>query len=135
MQDISAKDRASDKLSWHGTLNSVQARIRLLRSFDQRSHSYLGYVLGVDGVIGDEKREFLVGIGKGAQAKHEFRVGDVVSGQCQPVEDERTETAEFYKVSKLKLLGRGEEQEGAGFAVVWCATGFAEVQGEGASQA
>ncbi len=112
MQDISAKNMASDKLSWHGKLSSVQARIRLLRSFDQRSHSYLGYVLGVDGMIGNAEREFLVGIGKGAQAKHEFRVGDVVSGQCQPVEDERTETAEFYKVSKLKLLERGEEQEG-----------------------
>ncbi|MFC1604032.1 hypothetical protein ACFL5F_03300 [Planctomycetota bacterium] len=112
MQDILTKDRASGKLSWHGKLTSVQARIRLLRSFDQRSHSYMGYVLGVDGVIGNEEREFLVGIGKGAQAKHEFRVGDVVSGQCRPVEDERTETVEFYKVSKLKLLGRGEEHEG-----------------------
>ena len=112
MHDISAKNRASDKLSWHGKLTSVQARIRLLRSFDQRNHSYLGYVLGVDGTIGNEEREFSVGIGKGAQTKLEFRVGDVVSGQCQPVEDGRTETAEFYKVSKLKVLERGEEHEG-----------------------
>lgn len=110
MQDISAEEMVSDKLSWHGKLTSVQPRIRLLRSFDERSHSYLGYVLGVDGVIGDEERGFLVGIGKGTQAKHEFCVGDVVAGQCQSVEDDRTETAEFYKVSKLKLLERGEEQ-------------------------
>jgi len=101
----------SEKLSWQGNVISIQPRIRLLRSFDQRSHSYLGYVLSVDGVIGNEEREFLVGIGKGAQAKHVFSVGDVVSGQCQPVEDKRTETAEFYKVSKLKILERSEEQE------------------------
>jgi hypothetical protein len=62
-------------------------------------------------MIDEKEREFLVGIGKGAQAKHEFRVGDIVSGQCQPVEDGRTETAEFYKVSKLKVLERGEEHE------------------------
>ena len=100
------------KLLWQGKVISAQPRIRLLRSFDQRSHSYLGYVLRVEGMIADEEREFIVGIGKGAQAKHEFRVGDVVSGQCEPVEDKRTETAEFYKVSKLKVLERGEEQEG-----------------------
>ena len=110
MQDVSAKDMASDKLSWRGKLTSVQPRIRLLRSFDQRSHSYLGYVLGVRGMIDEQEREFLVGIGKGAQAKHSFRVGDIVSGQFQPVEDKRTETVEFYKVSKLKVLGREEVQ-------------------------
>jgi len=63
-------------------------------------------------MIDEQEREFLVGIGKGAQAKHEFRAGDIVSGQCQPVEDKRRETVEFYKVSKLKVLERVEEQEG-----------------------
>jgi len=106
------KDKESDKLSWQGVLTSVQSRIRLLRSFDQRSHGYLGYVLRVRGTVNDEEREFLVGIGKGAQAKHEFRVGDVVSGQCLPVQDGRTETVEFYKVSKLKLLERAKKEQG-----------------------
>ena len=44
------------KMFFHGTLTSVQPRIRLLRSFDQRSHSYLGYVLSVEGMIGNEER-------------------------------------------------------------------------------
>lgn len=108
------KDKESGKLSWQGVLASVQPRIRLLRSFDQRSHSYLGYMLRINGVIDGQELEFLVGIGKGAQAKHEFRVGDVVSGQCEPVQDSRTEAVEFYKVSKLKLLGRTEEEQGQG---------------------
>ena len=34
-----------EKLLWHGVLTSVQPRIRLSRSFDQRSHTYLGYAL------------------------------------------------------------------------------------------
>ena len=99
------------KLSWQGKIIAVQPRIRLLRSFDQRSHSYLGYALRVGGVIDGQEKEFLVGIGKGAQAKHLFRAGDVVSGQCLPVEDSRTETVEFYKVSKLKVLERQPEEQ------------------------
>ena len=55
-----------DKISWQGVLVSVQPRIRLMRSFDERAHTYLGYALKVDGSIANEEREFLVGIGKAA---------------------------------------------------------------------
>jgi hypothetical protein len=37
------KNDAGDKIAWQGVLLSVQPRIRLTRSFDQRSHTYLGY--------------------------------------------------------------------------------------------
>jgi len=83
-------------------LTSVQPRIRLGRSFDQRSHTYLGYALRVRGNIGSEVREFLVGVGEGAPAKHQFQVGDTVSGEALPVADPRLETVGFYKVSDLK---------------------------------
>ena len=53
-----------DKLTCQGRVVSVQPRIRLMRSFDQRSHSYLGYVLRIDGVVGDEQRTFTVGVGR-----------------------------------------------------------------------
>jgi hypothetical protein len=49
------------KTAWQRVLLSVQPRIRLTRSFDQRSHSYLGYSLKVRGRIGNNAREFLVG--------------------------------------------------------------------------
>ena len=62
--------KAVEKIPWHGVLTSVQPRIRLGRSFDQRSHTYLGYALRVRGNIGSEVREFLVGVGEGAHAKH-----------------------------------------------------------------
>ena len=96
----------TDKIRWQGKLDSVQPRIRLSRSFDQRSHSYFGYVLRIDGTIGDQNRSFLVGIGKGAQAKHEFQAGDLVEGECLPVADSRLEPVEFYKTSKLNILER-----------------------------
>ena len=96
-----ARRPAAGKIAWSGTLTSVQPRIRLSRSFDQRSHTYQGYVLRVDGTIGEDRREFLVAIGEGAQAKHGFGVGDTVSGEGVPVTDPRLETAELYKVSKL----------------------------------
>lgn len=43
------------KFTWQGKITSVQPRIRLLRSFDHRHHTYLGYVLGIDGDIGGER--------------------------------------------------------------------------------
>jgi len=83
---------------------SVQPRIRLSRSFDQRSHNYLGYALRVEGIIDGQEGEFLVGIGKAAQAKHHFKVGDSISGQSHPVLDNRLEAVEYYKTSGLKVI-------------------------------
>jgi hypothetical protein len=54
------------------------------------------------GNIGDEAREFLVGVGEGGHAKHQFKAGDTASGEALPVADPRLETVEFYKVSSLK---------------------------------
>jgi hypothetical protein len=100
----------SEKLSWQGKVISVQPRIRLTRSFDERSHTYLGYALRIQGVVGGQSREFFVGVGKGAHAKHQFRAGDVVSGVSVPVADPETEAVEFYKASGLKVLERAEKQ-------------------------
>jgi len=97
------------KLSWQGKVVSVQPRIRLTRSFDERSHTYLGYALRVQGTIGDESREFLVGIGKGAHAKHQFQAGDIACGVSEPVADSQIESVEFYKTSGLKVLERTEQ--------------------------
>jgi hypothetical protein len=97
------KSKIVQKIQWSGVLVSVQPRIRLGRSFNQRAHTYLGYALRVRGRIGSEAREFLVGVGEGAHAKHHFRGGDMVSGDVLPVADPRLETVEFYKVSNLKV--------------------------------
>jgi hypothetical protein len=98
-----SKNSEDKKIVWQGVLLSVQPRIRLTRSFDQRSHTYLGYALKVGGMVGSEAREFLVAVGQGARAKHQFQAGAAVSGDALPVPDARLETAEFYKVSKLKV--------------------------------
>ena len=93
-----------EKIGWSGRIISVQPRIRLMRSFDERSHSYLGYVLRVEGTVGDELGESIIAIGKAAQAKHRFRAGMEASGQAVPVPDPQLETAGFYKASALKIL-------------------------------
>lgn len=102
----------SDKVFWSGKIISIQPRIRLTRSFDQRSHSYLGYVLTVQGLVGGEERAFTVGIGKEVQAKHHFESGDAVSGRSGSVEDPRIEVAEYYKTSELKLVEKRSEPAG-----------------------
>lgn len=100
---------AATKIAWRGTVLSVQPRIRLLRSFDQRHHSYLGYVLLLQGTISVEEREFSVAIGEAAHAKHQSRVGDMVSGDGVPVADPRAESAELYKASKMRVESRSSE--------------------------
>jgi hypothetical protein len=95
-----------NKTSWRGIVTSVQPRIRLTRSFDERSHTYQGYVLTLQGLIDEDEREFRVATGEGAHRKHQFQIGDQLSGLGVPVADPRIETAELYKVSKLKFADR-----------------------------
>ena len=90
------------KVTWSGVITSVQPRIRLMRSFDQRYHSYLGYVLRIEGTCGDETGAFLIAVGKAAHAKHQFRAGMEASGMAVPVADPRLETAGYYRVSRLR---------------------------------
>jgi hypothetical protein len=100
----------SDKITLSGVVTAVQPRIRLTRSFDQRSHTYLVYLLRIDGTLAGDCAEFRVGIGSGADARHQLGVGDIVEGLGQRVADARMETADIYKVSKLKLTSRGDER-------------------------
>ena len=95
-----------EKTIWRGYVLSVQPRIRLLRSFDQRHHNYLGYALSIHGEAGGHKAAFTVGIGPAAQAKHVFRVGDEVEGVAEPVADPQTEPVDYYKASGLRVTAR-----------------------------
>jgi len=92
-----------ETISWSGVVVAVQPRIRLTRSYDQRIHTYQGYVLRLQGRIGEQERDFTIGVGKGAHKKHQFQIGDQVSGVGHSVLDEELEIAELYKVSKLEV--------------------------------
>ncbi len=114
-----ARERSStDKVTWSGCIQAVQPRIRLMRSFDERHHSYQGWVLRVLGACGGEDGEFLIAIGKAAQEKYRFRAGMEVAGLATPVADPRLETAGFYKASGLKLLRDAEGDAAAGLPCV-----------------
>ena len=106
-----SRTEQGEKIPRQGVLISAQPRIRLNRSFGERSHTYLGYTLTVRGSVGTESREFRLGVGQGAHAKHQFRVGDSVSGDALPVADPRLETVELYKIGSLKLELRAVEHE------------------------
>ena len=95
-----------DKHIFTGKIISIQPRIRLTRSFDESSHTYLGYAITLEGELDNTNTTFSIGIGKAAHAKHQFKVNDIISGECVPVPDPDTEPTEYYKVSKLKLITR-----------------------------
>lgn len=93
-----------NRIAWSGTVLSVQPRIRLMRSFDERSHTYLGFDLRIRGLLDRAECEFVVAIGKAAHAKHGYQVGDVASGESESVPDPRLENASFYRSTRLRLL-------------------------------
>ncbi len=105
---------SSEKISWSGRVVAVQPRIRLMRSFDQRSHSYLGYVLRINGTCGEQTGEFLIAVGEGAHEKHRFQTGMEIEGQSARVDDPRKETADFYKTSGIKLVKAAESDRPVG---------------------
>ncbi len=82
---------SAEKVAWSGRVAAVQPRIRLTRSFDERSHSYLGYVLRIDGTCGGEAGEFLIAVGEAAHEKHRFQTGTELSGclRRRPTEGDR----------------------------------------------
>ncbi|MHB8482022.1 MAG: hypothetical protein ACYDBV_04690 [Nitrospiria bacterium] len=95
-----------EKIIWSGCILAVQPRISLMRSFDQRAHSYKGYILRIEGVCGDNTGEFLIAVGKEAHEKHQFLRGMMLSGESCPVLNPRLETAEFYKTSRIKVINK-----------------------------
>jgi hypothetical protein len=105
---------ASEKTSFSGLIISIQPRIRLTRSFDQRSHTYLGYVLLVRGSGGAAERDVLVAIGAGTQRDHRLRAGDSVSGMALAVSERQNEIARLYNVSGLVVLERGASAAASG---------------------
>jgi len=99
------------KLDFQGTIISVQPRIRLTRSFDQSSHTYLGFILCIDGRIAGDEREFTVGIGKVTQQKNNFKYYDEIKGKCLPVKNPDIEPVEYYKVSALETVTNSSVQQ------------------------
>ena len=113
----------AEKVLWSGHVVAIQPRIRLTRSFDERSHSYLGYVLRIDGTCGGEaaclcgtrrQDEFLIAVGEAAHEKHRFQKGMELNGYSVTVEDPRKETAALYKTSGLKVVRNAEGKTPAG---------------------
>lgn len=100
------------KREFAGVVTAVKARIRLCRSFDQVHHVYQGYTLVLDGTVdGEPAEELRIGIGPKAHEKHQFRIGDQVTGLGAPVPDQREEWATHYKVSKLRIVERGCDED------------------------
>ena len=104
----------SFKVVWRGEILGVQPRIDLSRSFDQRQHSYLGYLLVLRGEVDGQSRDFSVRVGPAAQTKHAFRVGDRISGSAHPAPDSAAEVADFYKASGLSVIARSPTQSRSG---------------------
>jgi len=98
----------SNKVKFEGTITAVKARIRLIRSFDEISHAYLGYTLVIDAIVeGKQWNDLRVAVGQKTHEKNLFRIGDHISGEAVPIKNLKQEWADLYKVSALKIISQG----------------------------
>ena len=102
------------EVDWEGEVTSVLPRIRLTRSFDERQHTYQGYVLRLGETMGGEAQDLSVAVGKAAHEKHQFRIGDRLRGKGVRVADPKLETADLYRISGIKVLARGPDAPAEG---------------------
>ncbi len=102
----------TEKIKFEGAITAVKPRIRLIRSFDEVSHAYLGYTLVMDAVVdGKERKDLRVAVGQKAHEKNRFCIGARVSAEALPIEMPEKEWADLYKVSGLKVISRGGTAE------------------------
>jgi hypothetical protein len=93
-----------NKFDFTGRIKGVQPRIKLIRSFDEIHHNYLGYNIFLDGSVNDEKKEFIIAIGKAAEYKFELQSGQTIKGACQKVLKPENEISDYYKVIGINIL-------------------------------
>jgi hypothetical protein len=93
-------------MSASGAGTAVQPRIRLTRSFDERSHTYLGYLLRIAGTVGGVSAEFRVCIGSGTHANHQLRIGGQVEGLGHRVANSGTSAVDADTGSGCRFLIR-----------------------------
>jgi hypothetical protein len=56
-------------------------------------------------------KPYVLQIGPAAHEKHQFQIGDVVSGKAQPVPDGHRDYADLYKVSSIRVERRGPPEQ------------------------
>ncbi len=95
------------KLVFEGKITAVQPWIKLIRSFDESYHFYLGYVLWLTGILDGREGEFSVGVDETLFCEHGFKVNDVASGECSPSRNPDIDLVQYEEVSNLSKISVG----------------------------
>lgn len=91
------------KQRWEGTITAIQPRAWVWRYKScNRNHTHTGYNLWIAGPQG----KVVVAISPRQQASLAFRIGDEVRGTGWPVQGNKREIADLYRVGDLHVLTR-----------------------------
>ncbi|MDO4548779.1 MAG: hypothetical protein Q4D04_11815 [Clostridia bacterium] len=103
------KRNEPEKITWHGTIASVQPRTTVWRyRLDNRTHSHIGYNLFLDGEANGISGRFAVAISEKQQMTHVFRIGDEVRGTAWTKMYVVSDYADYYRAGGLKVLNRAD---------------------------
>lgn len=107
--DTTMRDKDQRKISYEGTVISVQPRSNVWRyRLDNRTHSHTGYNIFLTGIADGEEREFVIAISEKQQEKHRFHIGDVIKGTGWTKMYPELEYADYYRAGGLKKLSAAE---------------------------
>ncbi len=106
----STSESISEKVSWCGTVVSIQPRTRVWRYITHnRTHYHLGYNLFVEERWAQDSNAFTVAVSEKQQTKGAFRIGDTLQGTAWTPKFPNREFADYYRAGSLKALARAEQ--------------------------
>jgi hypothetical protein len=109
-----------EKINWKGTILSIQPRTNVWRyRIDNRTHSYIGYNLFLDGVANGEAAQFAVAISEKQQQSVGFRIGDEASGTGWTKKYPQWEYADYYRAGALKRINPNDTPADESKAPPW----------------
>ena len=97
------------KIEWQGKIVSIQPRTNVWRYvLDNRTHSYHGYNLFLDGAVDGVDCPFSIAISEKQQQSNGFHIGDVISGAAWTKQYPEREYADYYRAGSLKRVSVAE---------------------------
>jgi len=99
-----------EKVEWQGIIVSIQPRTNVWRYvLDNRTHSYHGYNIFLEGSVDDDEAQFSVAISEKQQLGNGFRIGDEISGTAWTKKHPEREYADYYRAGALKRISAAED--------------------------
>jgi hypothetical protein len=111
MSGYSSHADFTGKVTWEGTVLSIQPRTRVWRYLiDNRTHHHLGYTFFLENTKNGTSIKFSVAVSEKQQQAGGYAIDDVLQGTAWTKAYPEREFADYYRAGAIKILGRNHER-------------------------